>query len=244
MFQRTILISLLLISLTTHAHKLSSNFVKRGTELAQELYQKCPPEKCFIINFGLTTSFASAYFRQQITDPKKRKAYYTELMVRNIGYGTESKDLLFQIFEKIIPSKKVLKGRPVVIHRTLFYGATMTAFAEYLKMFRDERRPDLKFGVFLITHNASEYYALKNTEIMSADPIWVIEDRPYSFEMQKYIQLEPNTRHPAKALFDYADTRPTSLTDLRFDIERLRQPNLQPTELKITKSCRRLVSAN
>lgn len=125
-----------------------------GTYYAAKLYRKCPPQKCFILNFGLTSVFASAYFREKISNPDDRARYYSEVMVRDLNladaYIKPHLEALFRLFDAVIPPPEILNGRPVIINRVLWAGKTFALFNSALKKYIMLKRPDLKLGVFII----------------------------------------------------------------------------------------------
>lgn len=193
-------------------HEFNPWFFLKAMNYAQGLMQRCPPEACFILNFGPTAALTSAYFRSRLPTQEERDDYYAELMargLRSLRMDREAdRETWFALFDRILPAPERLRGRKLVIHRTLWLGHTMEALGQALQAYRRERRPDLVLSAELIV-DAAEHAAEPLRLLRPFQDPRVHVDARFTGAMLEYIYSGSGheAEFPTQALLDFADTR-------------------------------------
>lgn len=221
-------------------------YAQMAANHAADLLQQFPPQTHFIFNYGPSTAVTSAYFRSVLPDPIARRNYYSELMLlrtnrfikdleqRNPNeQKTDIEALWDEIFERALPSDQILHGRTLVIHRYLWSGATLHTFLKELFRYRNQKRPNLKLGFFLI----GDLQSVKTLEsslpiLFETKAIKLLVDEEAVAMVGDYLF----DRHPIDDLLLLAETKGVLLTRLANQgIHHLSEPN--PNRMEIYDVC-------
>jgi hypothetical protein len=114
------------------------NVINAALDHAGHIMDEFPPNKYFIINFGVPATLNSAAFRGLLPDHAMRARYYAEITVENIkDLESFSREKQLEFFRRVMPPKEVIGDRKIVLHRTSWLGKSSTilipAMAEYIR---------------------------------------------------------------------------------------------------------------
>lgn len=129
-------------------------------EVGAKLFQRYPPNRFYILNYGPTTAVTSAYFRSRLVGRIEPQQYYAELMMtklKDLDLPHDAKEWE-RIFAAILPSDEVLAGRPLIVHRYLWTGRTFISFMQALRNYRDQYRSEMKVGLFVVDGNSAAQF--------------------------------------------------------------------------------------
>lgn len=202
----------------------SPEYLRFATTYAERILRELPPDKYFILNYGATTAVTSAYLRWAIPSEAARRDYYAELMLFR-GREVFAQEIWDEIFDRILPSDEVLRGRTLIIHRYLWLGRTVGTMLEKLLKYRAKYRPDLKLGTFLIgTKDLVPATDQFSTFIYIHNPTEYATVRRY---VDRYSE-------PIQTLYALAETLPVDIRDVRANgPDALGAPN--PNRLEIER---------
>lgn len=189
--------------------------VQKSVSYAEEMHNLFPSEDFFILHFGPTAALSSAHFRETgIRGPRGQD--WDELMLRGINQMDQSdsraRELVFQVLDQVIPSPNQLKGRTIIIHRTLWNGQTMNSFASLLADYVADRGREIDFGYFLVGDESQTYPV--NGGVFEEAHSRFVDDPQYFEQMLSFVRRTPENRRPAVPLLALASTEEIQVTDL------------------------------
>ncbi len=132
------------------AGEVNERIVQSSFYYAQVLSDRYPRDKCFLLNFGVSTNFISTAL--SVLDPKAATdSYFREVPLHGIhDFRGLLVDRTESILEKIIPDEATLAGRTLVFHRVLSQAWGLTILYPRLMEFMRTRRPNTRFTFYLI----------------------------------------------------------------------------------------------
>lgn len=187
---------------------------RRGKKFALEIKKHYPKDKYHVIGLGRSVGLTMAYLRALGYKDFDLSEIPVENLVDFTKLSDEQKDLFFK---KIIPSKKRLKKRKLVIHRVLWGSMTMKIILSDLVDYLERNNYPLPLeNYFIVDKPVSKLplgdYLKKNKELKKKIKIRQLKD---SFFQQTVIEeIDKESLNPDKIITNASRFKPISVESI------------------------------
>ncbi len=204
---------------------LSDDLLRTSVELTSNLVENFPPQTHYILNVGPTTVGMSSSLRNRFPSATAQTNYFTEVPITGIKNFKHLNDQeIKKIFDSMLPDESVLKGRTLVLNRTLWEGQSIGSFALKFLDYLKKNRPGIKLSYNWVTYhkneNALDVFKRTIGRIESEYPgtfvRGVVETghERYADKMIHYLDYRDTTKTPREHLTRYMTFKEQKLEDI------------------------------